>query len=649
MSFLTPLSAIVAGAVAIPALLLLYFLRLRRRTVDVSSTLLWRQTIHDLQANAPFQKLRRSLLLLLQLLLLACVLLAMARPTWQRDARQGARLVLLIDHSGSMNATDVGEGTRLDAAMRRARALIDDAAAGVMVVSFAEHPVVRQTFSTDTQALREAIDGIGPTDLRSRLREALALIDAFARDAQAEDAPPLRVVVLSDGRLHDRGELRLPGGRVAYVGVGFSELKHVRNVGIVSLAARRDPRDPQRMQVYSRIANFGGEPVETTVTVEANGRTLQVQKLSLPARADRDADPPTAALPIDLAVTEPTLLRVRVDGDDALAADNQAAVQLLPQRGLRVMLVTEGNAFLARAIRSMRLVAVEHLNVMHPAAYDGLYAPPQPRTFRNDDRGYDLLVFDGAAPKRTPLVNSLTFGPPPPIRGVTAVQPFDREHTQPIVTWQRDHPLLAHVTFDNVIVRNPSRLELPDDATVLAATPIGPVMALLEANGAQHLLTAFRSLDSDWMLQVSFVIFLSNTLQQLGADDAAEGGVSYSPGAIVELPGSVGDAVTFSGPTSVSASRTEANLPLTLPSLDRAGVYRADLPPPWNTLPVNLTDATESDIAAAPSLRVLSPEGDAEVAAGEVRGELWRWFLLAAVGVLMLEWLVYVRRNDLRA
>ena len=68
--FLSPLSAILAAAIAIPSLLVLYFLKLRRREMDVASTFLWKKAIQDLQVNAPFQKLRRNLLLLLQLLLL---------------------------------------------------------------------------------------------------------------------------------------------------------------------------------------------------------------------------------------------------------------------------------------------------------------------------------------------------------------------------------------------------------------------------------------------------------------------------------------------------------------------------------------------------------------------------------------------------
>src|SRR5690349_23456691 len=125
-SFLNPWAAAAAAAIAVPTLLVLYFLKLRRREMPVSSTILWRKAIQDLQVNAPFQKLRRNLLLFLQLLLLALLLLALAKPVANVTPTPGQTTAILIDRSASMAAkSSDGKTTRLDEAKRRAKELVD--------------------------------------------------------------------------------------------------------------------------------------------------------------------------------------------------------------------------------------------------------------------------------------------------------------------------------------------------------------------------------------------------------------------------------------------------------------------------------------------------------------------------------------------
>ena len=80
MSFLNPMAIAVALGVTVPALVALYFLKLKRSVYRVPSTLLWKRAVEDLQVNSPFQRLRGSLLLLLQLLVLILVAFAGRDP-----------------------------------------------------------------------------------------------------------------------------------------------------------------------------------------------------------------------------------------------------------------------------------------------------------------------------------------------------------------------------------------------------------------------------------------------------------------------------------------------------------------------------------------------------------------------------------------
>src|SRR6187397_2452117 len=131
-NFLNFWHALLAGAIVIPALLVLYFLKLRRRELAVSSTLLWKKAVQDLQVNAPFQKLRKNLLLLLQLLL------ALSRPITFFTPGAGKNTVIIIDRSASMSANDIGKLTRLDEAKRQAKELVEsiDRGGNAMVIAF---------------------------------------------------------------------------------------------------------------------------------------------------------------------------------------------------------------------------------------------------------------------------------------------------------------------------------------------------------------------------------------------------------------------------------------------------------------------------------------------------------------------------------
>ncbi|MGD0542276.1 MAG: VWA domain-containing protein, partial [Tepidisphaeraceae bacterium] len=244
--FLNPLAAAVAAAVFVPSLLALYFLKLRRRIMPVPSTMLWRKAVQDLQVNAPFQRLRKNLLLLLQLLLLAALLLALARPILNYSPGAGPRSIILIDRSASMSADDMPGGkTRLEEAKRRAGDLVGTLGrnGAAMVIAFDDSAETLAPFTTDVRLLRNVIDSIQPTDRRSKLEAGYQLADAQAAftagDSQAFRQAP-DVYLFSDGRMLD-GDKAAVQGNLHYEQIGTAT---AGNVAIVALSAKRDYQQP---------------------------------------------------------------------------------------------------------------------------------------------------------------------------------------------------------------------------------------------------------------------------------------------------------------------------------------------------------------------------------------------------------------------
>ncbi|HYF45451.1 MAG TPA: VWA domain-containing protein, partial [Acidimicrobiales bacterium] len=157
---------------------------------------------------------RRHLVALTFLLSLALLVIALARPTREEAAPLGPTLVLAIDTSLSMQATDV-EPNRLEAAQEAADELVDSLAENVRVslISFNGTATIQVAPTTDHESVRDAIDSLELSEFTAIGEAIFASLDAIELaereqeaeaesddedDAEVED-PGSQVVVMSDG------------------------------------------------------------------------------------------------------------------------------------------------------------------------------------------------------------------------------------------------------------------------------------------------------------------------------------------------------------------------------------------------------------------------------------------------------------------
>lgn len=676
MSFLNPWFAAAVAAIVVPALLLLYFLKLRRREQVVPSTLLWKRAVQDLQVNAPFQRLRRNLLLLLQLLILAAAIFALARPIVETTVADEARLVLLIDRSASMNARE-REGTRLDLAKEQAVRLVKtlnrrtggwrsffslagaQAQTQVMVIAYADRATVVAPFTSNTGDLVDAIQRIEPTDAPTSLREALDLAEAYLApptrlSAGMEDTPlpaeaPAKLLLISDGRVPDLDQLVFRGPTLAVLRVGEAR----DNVGITALRTQRNYERPEQLDAFVTVANFGPQRITTDLSVYVDGVLARVESLTLAGRTNErtvteDAEMPTADGPADgssrslalsLLLDRAALLEVRLSRADALAADNVAHAVVPPPRRQRVLVVTEGKyPFLDSVIRGLPL---QEYPFVTPAQYEATVRQHETEGQSN----FDVVIFDKYAPRQLPGGAFLFLGAVPPLSDIEAGPPASKHM---LIWWDRTHPVLRHVALDYVYVAESRSVKLPAQAEVLVEGPAGPVLFRYAAAGRHCLVLTFAIEDSTWWSKLSFAVFMYNAIRYLGGGDAEAAGEPLRPGATLRIPAAPGGrTVRLLRPDGGQASIVPDGLGVAYyGGTERAGVYRVEGGLPGrDRFAVNLEDPHESDIAP--------PAGPLKTATGEVRElasirtatpEVWRWFAGAALVLVLLEWWVYNRR-----
>ena len=532
MGLLAPLAL---GFVPVLAVITaLYLLRLRRPETGVSSLYLWRSLLRDQEANAPWQRLHTSLLLLLQLAIAAALILALARPWAVTPVSGGRNLVLVVDTSASMGATDGAAGngeTRLGEAVRAAWARIGTLPenGSATIIAATDHAEMVAPATADRTVLRRALDGLHAAPTRTDLAPALALAAGLA-----DALPDPEVVIYSDGRFPDpRRGLPPLAAALHFVPVGHTGA----NQAVVDL---RLGRTAGTLVLSAQVLNAGPDPVTRRLDVDLDGVAWAGRTLTLPPGE-------TTAVQLEDVPLAAGVVHARLSGADALATDDEAwAVNRLAEPA-PVLLVSDGNRFLQNA-----LVLLPNVTLTRSAPAD--YAPLLTAT---------LTVFDRVVPSTTLPAGNLLFVAPPvstALFGVTGVltgptplldsAPATGASADPAAGASGD-PLLRFADLSDLHIASAVHLERPPWGRVVLDSDAGPLIVAGEVAGRRVAILGFDLHDSDLPLQPAFPLLMRNLVGYLLPEPAGGLAASVAPGTPVSLAADLNngvDRLTVRGP-----------------------------------------------------------------------------------------------------
>jgi hypothetical protein len=653
-----------------PAIVLLYFLKLRRQPLEVPSTYLWRKSIEDLHVNSLWQRLRQNLLLYLQLLVVLLAILALLRPGFRGTQLVGDRFIFLIDNSASMNATDVADD-RLAQAKQRVGELIEQMRSGdvAMLISFSDSARVEQLFTDNRRELRRRLDAIEPTQRTTSLAEALRVATglAVARSDAADDAPadetantadddtkptsggntlPATLYIVSDGKFADLEDVNLGSIRPEFIPIGNAD---AANVGITSFVVERPADRPQRGQAFVRVENYGPTEQEMLVTLRRDDKPIDAQRVTIPAGE-------AMGVAFDIAELRLGVLEARVDPGGNLASDDRAWAVVTPPRRANVLLVTPGNDALTLALSTPRAQELAEISIAKPEV---LTTPGHAGDAAAGK--YDLIIYDQCQPEAMPQANTLFVGRIPPLAswGYSAEQPPDKMVAPQVIDQDSAHPLGQLVELGNVAFADALKLTPPAGASEIIRTDTGPLYAIAPREGFEDAVLASEIVgrdaegktyaNTDWPLRISFPVFVLNSLEYLGGSRRAAGVRSVAPGKLVELRAATPQSkleVELPSGTKRTLQRTRSGT-FNFAETDELGVYRVrEEGQPTQSFAVNLFDERETDIRprAENSIKIGFSEVAGQAASQPARRELWRPLLLVACCLLVGEWYIYHRR-----
>lgn len=610
MSILVP-AALVFSAI-IPIILLFYFMRPKRQERVVGSTLIWQQALQDLQASRPWQRLRITPLLLLQLLAAIFIVLVLIRPAIFTNNALSGNTIIILQASASMQATDIAPD-RFESAKNTINDLIDNLGSNdtLSLITMARNPQVLITGASDKTQLHNALQKARVTNQDADLEQALALATSLA-----QGRTNTQILVIGDGHVINTQQALVMPIPVRYMRIGTD----APNVALMALSSQFVNG---KLTAFAQVANYSKEQRSVPVELYADNKLVGVQSAAMSAEGTGAVQWPS--LPLSAHFLHAHLL-----SQDPMTVDHDAWSIVGSTMHGKVLLVTASNPMLETALRIQ-----PNIDLFEEA----------PQNYANGGN-YDLTVFDGFVPPVLPKGAIFIVNPP---KGSypfgTSGQDIQVSH---INAGNDTLNLLSEVDLSSIHVLHASHQLKPATwAAPVISAPQTPLLIAGENNNQRIAVLGFDLHDSDFALQYAFPILIRNLANWFLPPPVAGNG-QVTPGTPITIqswPGASKVTITTPGQQTV-----QVGPPVTpFSSTDQVGLYQVNQLVRGQNLSgaftINLFDPTQSNLAPAATLPILHSTDfttTGTTASHELR-EIWPWIAALLLLVLCVEWWLFSR------
>lgn len=595
---------------SVPVIIMLYLLKPKGEDYQISSNLLWKMLLKNEQSRTFLEKFVHNILMYLQILITVLLVLALMSPFLRADGQYGGRKILLLDTSGSMQHVDGSGKSRLDEAIAYACEVVRNTenTKFSIVTADAAGVKLRAVDLTDTDSLVRSLQQTACSDSGGGLKSAQNMLDTLMGET---DQGAAELIVCTDGEgASDFEALRSTGGKELYVAGASSE-----NIANEYTVYTR--REDGLYDVLVSVTNYSDTEASLDVSLydgkDADGQVIALKQMRL-------APSESAFCLFDAVQWQGQVLSSCLDGisfaggaRDSLARDNVSQAVKGKQHLIDGLLVGRGNTFLEKAYLAVTGESIAKAETDDALNHDDQTLMRTPFT----EMEYNVVIYDAGVKPQMTDTNRLIFG----AAGETVTKTLEN-----VVLDMTDCDLTTGLSGFTVGVNTAYCFALPEGAKSFLEYDGNCVGYYREVDGHREVVVGFDIRESDFPLRAEFPVFLANAMIYLTDTSWLSSQICYAGEEIALQPWAELDRTQFDSRPA------------------QAGLYSIGNETYQESYVVRFQTATESDGRK----EAASVSGVGGLGIQKVKRTLRNLFLIVAIVLLVVEWIVYVRQMRYR-
>lgn len=356
----------------IPPVIMLYILKRKYKEEVISSSLLWKEVYKNTRANAPWEKFKKNIMLLLQIIIILSVILALMSPFISIGGKSYKNVIMVIDNTASMNTIYDDSNSRLEQGKTLAKEYLNSTKEGTntYIISYDGTSNLLLNGDFNKSNASSIIDKISTSYGSGDISDVVSFVKAIG-DGIGEEYEALiftdKQVAISD-----------INGRIVYLG----------NSGLnasVDNVSHKFVDD--KVKVIANVTNNGDSLYEGDFSLYNGEELVAVEGVTLQVGESK-------TLSFQLDSLNSDYLKGELSRKDILIEDNTYYHVVNENKVKKILLVTDENVFLEKAFGIIENTEVYKTNDVSNIT---------------DNDEYDLYVFDNKMPEVMPRKGSILF------------------------------------------------------------------------------------------------------------------------------------------------------------------------------------------------------------------------------------------------